>query len=216
MFKYPAFIYCFSSLSTTQRALKHKSPSETRRPYSDCRQIQKQTHRLSALSFSSDQIGFVASRYQPSVLTDLRGLRQTQWNRLMNIMMFLAAVMAGFTVQWEVWHHPQSNDCWEHVVLKTFDDERWCANFRVLPRTFVRLCCHQATDIVCQETPFRHPASVKWSKRHSDKRFEQPERPDCRCIFTNRIWITFRTTLQCGLDLIRKNRISCDFFAVQT
>lgn len=92
----------------------------------------------------------------------LRRTRQTQRRRrLVQIAMFRAAVIAGFTVQREVWRHPQSSDWWEHVVLATFDDDRWRANFRMRRRTFERLCDRLAPRIVRQDTPLRRPVPVE-------------------------------------------------------
>ncbi len=99
----------------------------------------------------------------------------------MNITMFHAAVMADFTVQREVWHCQRSNDCCEHIVLETFDDERWRAYFRMRHRMFVRLCGRQAALLVCQDIPFR------WNDTKDTLRFEQAKRPDCRRICTNTI-----------------------------
>ncbi len=61
--------------------------------------------------------------------------------------------------------HKQSSGCWEHVVLRTFDDERWNANFQMRCGTFVRLCGRLAPCPVCWDTPFRCPVSVKRHKR---------------------------------------------------
>ncbi len=100
----------------------------------------------------------------------------------------------------------------EHVVLWTFDDERWRAVFQKRPGTFVRLCGR----LVRQNVPFRCPVSVKWhKKRHSDIQFEQAECPNWKLICTNWIWIAFQTTSPCGLDLSCKNQISSVFLLFQ-
>ncbi len=123
--------------------------------------------------------------------------------------MFWTAVTAGFTVQREVWHRPQSSDWCVHDVFGTFHDKRWPADLIMCCRTFVRLC---GTRLLSEDTPFMHPVSMRWCKRHSDIRFKRAERPDWRHICTYRIWIAFQTTSLCALDLICENCISFGCF----
>ncbi len=122
--------------------------------------------------------------------------------------MFCAAVLVGLTMQREVLRHTQSFDWWVHVVLQTFDNESWHANFQTCCGTFVRICGHLAPCLVHQNTLFRCSISAKWCKRHSDICFEWAEHPEWRYICKNRIWIAFQTTWPCGLDLICKSQIS--------
>lgn len=49
--------------------------------------------------------------------------------------MLCAALTAGVSVQ-QVWCHPKSYDWWENVVLATFDNGQWLANFRMCRATF--------------------------------------------------------------------------------
>ncbi len=70
----------------------------------------------------------------------------------MNVTMFRAAVVVGGAVQWEVWCRLQSSHQWEHVFLKSFDDERWCANFVTRHGTFVKICGLLAPRLVRQDT----------------------------------------------------------------
>uniref|UniRef100_A0A667XSF7 Putative nuclease HARBI1 n=1 Tax=Myripristis murdjan TaxID=586833 RepID=A0A667XSF7_9TELE len=68
----------------------------------------------------------------------IRRIRHVQrWRRLhLYAVMLRAALTAGVSVQREVWCHPKSCDWWENVVLASFDDDQWLANFRMCRATF--------------------------------------------------------------------------------
>ncbi len=101
----------------------------------------------------------------PNTCAELHRSRQTQrGNRPVKVTTVCAAAMVGFTVHQEVWCHMQSSDWWEHVIVKTSDDERWRTNVTIFRRTFVRICGHLAPRLVHHDTPFRWSISVKWCK----------------------------------------------------
>ncbi len=54
---------------------------------------------------------------------ELHHTRQTRWNRPMNITMYCAVVMAGFTAAQSL-HRTQSSDQWEHVIHRTLDEQQ--------------------------------------------------------------------------------------------
>ena len=60
-----------------------------------------------------------------------------------------------------VWVKERSGHWWDSIVLASFNDEQWRANFRMSQRMFVHLCNEIRPEIVRQHTRFQHAISVE-------------------------------------------------------
>ena len=57
-----------------------------------------------------------------------------------NLLLNFAAFLLQRRSRRTCWMRVRSKDCWERVVLKEFDDEKWKDNFRMTCKSFIKLC----------------------------------------------------------------------------
>ena len=90
--------------------------------------------------------------------------RQQQQRRRLKLVLAMLGVIFfqnRFIVERNVWVKERSGYCWDRIVLTSFSDEQWRANFRMSHAMFYYLCNELRPEIIKQDTRFRRAVSVE-------------------------------------------------------
>ena len=67
----------------------------------------------------------------------------------------------GLSYENDIWKRDASSHWWDRIVLETFTEEQWVANFRMKKETFDFLCSKLEPTLAAEEINVRKPLDVQ-------------------------------------------------------